>query len=166
MSETLGSPAHATTGSSRPGPRWSEIATPVLSFLGMLVAGYLTWLHWSGSRALCAGVGDCETVQNSPYAEVAGIPVALLGFGMYAVLFGLALYRRRANPAVRPTLELAIFGISLAGVLYSAYLTYIELAVIYAICPWCVTSAVLITLIFVLSVREVVAGAGEPVGAE
>jgi uncharacterized membrane protein len=166
MSESAGGTAHLATEPVRTWPRWQGFGIPLLSFLGMLVAGYLTWLHWSGSRALCAGVGDCETVQNSPYAEVAGIPVALLGLGMYAALFGLALYRRRAHPEVLPALGLAIFGISLAGVLYSAYLTYIELAVIHAICPWCVTSAVLITLIFALSVREVVAGAGQLAGAE
>lgn len=159
MRETLRSTTPTATDLPRPWPGWSPILMPALSFMGMLVAGYLTWIHWSGSKALCAGVGDCETVNSSPYAEVAGIPVALLGFGAYAVLLGLSLYRHRADPALWPTLGLAIFGVSLAGVLYSAYLTYIELAVIHAICPWCVTSAVIITLIFGLSVRDTVLGA-------
>ncbi len=163
MSESASRTTHATMERSAPlpRPRWTELAIPVLSFLGMLVAAYLTWIHWSGSKAFCAGVGDCETVNTSRYAEVAGIPVALLGFGMYLLLFGLSWYRRRADLDRAATLGLAIFGLSLAGVLYSAYLTYIELAVLHAICPWCVTSAVIITLIFGFAVRDVMAGAIE-----
>lgn len=163
MSESASRTTHATMERSAPLPRsrWTELAIPVLSFLGMLVAAYLTWIHWSGSKAFCAGVGDCETVNTSRYAEVAGIPVALLGFGMYLLLFGLSWYRRRADLDRAATLGLAIFGLSLAGVLYSAYLTYIELAVLHAICPWCVTSAVIITLIFGFAVRDVMAGAIE-----
>jgi len=160
MSKTASRTVHTTTDLSQPlpRPRWTEFAIPVLSFLGMLVAAYLTWIHWSGSKAFCAGVGDCETVNTSRYAEVAGIPVALLGFGMYLALFTLSWYRRRADLDLAATLGLAIFGISLAGVLYSAYLTYIELAVLHAICPWCVTSAVIITLIFGFAVRDVMVG--------
>jgi uncharacterized membrane protein len=134
---------------------WSSLVIPVAALLGMLVSAYLTWVHWGGSTALCTGVGDCETVNSSEYAVVSGIPVALLGFGMYVVLFALSIYRPRAASVHRSSLALAVFGISFMGVLYSAYLTYLELAVINAICPWCVTSAVLITLIFAMSVREV-----------
>ncbi len=151
MSDPLSSAARAAATSPRSQRRWSALATPVLSLLGMLVAGYLTWVHWFPASLYCAGVGDCETVNSSSYAQVAGVPVALLGFGMYAALFGLSAYRIRANTAWGLQ---AIFGISLAGVLYSAYLTYIELAVLRAICVWCVVSAVIITLIFGLSVRE------------
>ena len=161
MSKTAHSAAQAVNELARPlpRPRWAELSIPVLSFLGMLVAAYLTWIHWSGSKAFCAGIGDCLVVNTSRYAEVAGIPVALLGFGMYATLFGLSWYRRRVDLDRAVTLGLAIFGLSLMGVLYSAYLTYIELAVLHAICPWCVISAVLITLIFGFATRDVVTGA-------
>lgn len=127
---------------------------PALALLGMLVASYLTWVHYAGGGALCAGVGDCETVNTSPYAEVAGVPVALLGLGMYAALFALTL-AARARPRAAEPLTAAAFGLSLAGTLYSAYLTYLEVAVIHAICPWCVVSAVLVTAIFVLTLRQV-----------
>lgn len=138
-----------------------RFVVPSASVLGILVSAYLTWIHWSDSKALCAGVGDCEAVNTSAYSEVAGIPVALLGLGMYLVLFGLSVYSQRATPGTASTVMLAVFGISLAGVLYSAYLTYIELMVLHAICPWCVTSAVLIALIFGLSLRDVARMTGE-----
>ncbi len=125
-----------------------------LALVGMLVAGYLTWVHYAGGGALCAGVGDCETVNTSPYAEVAGVPVALLGLGMYAALFALTL-TARARPRAAEPLTAAVFGLSLAGTLYSVYLTYLEVAVIRAICPWCVVSAVLVTAIFLLTLRQV-----------
>ena len=161
MTEAVGRREGRMAGASAPARDWLGLAIPLLSVLGMLISAYLTWVHWGGSKALCSGIGDCETVNNSAYAVVAGVPVALLGFGMYLALFGLWVYGRRASPETASTLALAVFGISLAGVLYSAYLTYIELAVIHAVCPWCVTSAVLITLIFGVSLRDVMRMAGE-----
>lgn len=155
MTEAVGRRDAAATRSLALVQDWAELLIPVASLFGMIVSAYLTWIHWSGSKALCAGVGDCETVNTSSYAQVAGIPVALLGFGMYLALFGLSMYSRRAQPSAASMVALAVFGISLAGVLYSAYLTYIELAVLHAICPWCVTSALLITLIFGLSLHDV-----------
>lgn len=160
MSETVRHQA-AVVGSSVPARNWLGLVIPAAAFLGMLVSAYLTWIHWSGSKALCAGIGDCETVNTSAYAEIGGIPVALLGFGMYVALFGLSMYGRRADPGMLSTVALAVFGISLAGVLFSAYLTYIEVAVLHAICPWCVTSATLITLIFGVSLRDVMRLTGE-----
>lgn len=156
MSEAAGRQRAVITKLAAPARDWIGLLIPVASLTGMLVSGYLTWIHWGGSQALCTGVGDCETVNSSVYSEIAGVPIALLGFGMYLVLFGLSLYGRRSAPSTASTVALAVFGISLAGVLYSAYLTYLELAVIHAICPWCVSSAVLITLIFGVSMRDVV----------
>jgi len=161
MTEALGRREGARVGPSAPARDWLGLAIPILSVVGMLVSAYLTWVHWGGSKALCSGIGDCETVNNSAYAVVAGIPVALLGFGMYLALFGLSMYGRRAGLETASMVALAVFGISLAGVLYSAYLTYIELAVIHAICPWCVSSAIMITLIFGLSLRDVMRMTGE-----
>lgn len=161
MTEALGQREGSLAGTSVTVRGWSELVIPVASAAGMVVSVYLTWIHWSGSKAFCAGVGDCEAVNTSAYAEVAGIPVALLGFGMYLALFALSLYGRRAGPEMLSTVTLAVFGISLAGVLYSAYLTYIELAVLHAICPWCVTSALLVTLIFGVSLRDVMSMTGE-----
>jgi len=111
----------------------------------MFVAAILTWLHYQSEAPLCAGVGGCETVNTSPYSEVMGVPVALLGFLMYGALLGLGLTARRLEGA------LALFGLDLAGLLYSCYLTYVEVNVLHALCPWCLASQAIIAAIFALA---------------
>jgi uncharacterized membrane protein len=125
-----------------------------LVLIGVGIGGYLTWVAFDDeSEAFCTGVGDCHTVQSSEYSEVAGIPVALLGFGMYLALAALVLGYRFGPRAVQglPQLWILTFALAAAGTLYSAYLTYLELFVIEAICVWCVGSAVVVTLIAVVS---------------
>lgn len=113
----------------------------LLAILGVGVATYLTIIHYDRGILVC-GLGDCQTVQNSKYAEVGGIPVALLGLGMYLSVVGLGLLRR-LRPERLPLLTQTAFTLVLAGGIYAAYLTYLEVAVLHAICEWCVTSALL-----------------------
>lgn len=122
---------------------WSPLAlgSLVLALAGTGVAAYLTSVHYADSLLLC-GVGDCATVQKSRYAEVGGIPIAILGLGMYLAIIALGLLRWR-QPRHRTTATMAAFAIALAGAIYAAYLTYIEIWVIDAICQWCVASAIL-----------------------
>ncbi|MEK6193342.1 MAG: vitamin K epoxide reductase family protein [Deltaproteobacteria bacterium] len=129
----------------------------VLAILGMLVSAYLTWIHWNPGVAACTGVGDCEAVNSSAYATLGEIPIAILGFGMYASVLGLVWIGKRAGGRASDNAGLGIFGFSLLGVLFSGYLTYIELYVIHAICPYCVISAILVTLIFAVSVPNFLA---------
>ena len=112
---------------------------------GATVSGYLTWLHYSGGVGLCLGSSGCETVQTSRYAELGGVPVALLGF-MFFVAAGALVVRRRRLP---------LFGLTLTAVMFTAYLTYLELFVIGAICPWCVAIAACTVGLFALAVRDV-----------
>ncbi len=129
-------------------------AFPLLSALGLAVSLYLWYVHVSGITALCVGVGGCETVNASRYAELGGVPVAALGaFTYLGLLLGWFIHTRLSGNN-QAWLTLAIFAVTLIGVLFSAYLTYLELFVIYAICPWCVTSAVIITLLFLFTVNE------------
>lgn len=121
---------------------------PGLSLAGAGVSGYLLWVRWGGPSALCTGFGGCDLVNASPYAQVGGVPVALLGLVGYLVLLGLGLWRARGGPWA---LSLFVFGLALAGFLYSAFLTYVELFVILAVCPWCVASALLMTGILAAS---------------
>jgi uncharacterized membrane protein len=106
-------------------------ALAVLALIGLAVSGYLTWVHYAELEPICTGVSDCERVQNSDYAELAGVPVALIGvLGYVSILVSLRL------PAEVTAL------LAYVGLCFSAYLTWAELFRIEAICQWCVVSAV------------------------
>lgn len=122
----------------------------VLSLIGLADSIYLSWIKLSGSEAVCTGVGGCDVVNTSEYAELAGIPIALLGAGAYVAILAILLAESR-NLWVKENGPLLLFGITLFGFLYSLYLTYIELFVIFAICPFCVVSAIVMTIMFALS---------------
>ena len=122
-----------------------------LASIGLLDAIYLTWIKLSGAEALCAGVGDCSAVNASRYSEIAGIPIAVFGAAAYLVMLLILIYKDRVD-FLREIGAMLLVGISLAGVLYSAYLTYIELYVIHAICPYCVLSAIVLTLMLIVSI--------------
>jgi uncharacterized membrane protein len=137
------------------GSSLSGLSIPFLALLGMGISGYLTYVKLSHKVAVCAGIGNCEIVQNSRYSEILGIPIALLGFGMYAALLALWAWGRRPDMWMASEVPWALFGLSLTGTLYSAYLTYLEIFVIRAICPWCLASAVVVTVLCALTAREI-----------
>ncbi len=120
----------------------------VLTVLGLFVAGYLTWSHYSGVPVYCGGSNSCELVNNSRFAFLGPIPVALIGLTGYLIILVLSLIPPKED---HQWPMLLIFGGSLIGVLLQWYLFYIEVAVLRAICYWCVTSQTIITLIFLLS---------------
>lgn len=125
---------------------------PLLSLLGMAVAIYLTVIELSGDRAVCGPVGDCNTVQQSPYAFLFGLlPVGALGVIGYALIL-LAWATARLLPGrAHDTAQLILFGLTLFGTLFSVYLTFLEPFVIGATCAWCLTSAVLQTALLWLT---------------
>lgn len=135
-----------------------QIGIVIVSIIGFLDSFYLSWLEFTHRDAFCGGSGDCQTVANSPYSEIAGIPVAVLGMGAYLVILGLIYIEQRGDFWLEYS-PLIIFGISLVGVIYSIYLTYVEIAVIYAICPYCVLSAIAMLLIFILSITRLIINA-------
>jgi uncharacterized membrane protein len=108
-----------------------------VALAGVSVAAYLTWAHYSNSTVVCVQGGGCETVQHSSYAEIAGVPVALLGLVSYSAVLVLVLYDS-ANA------RLAAATLAFIGMLFSAYLLALQLFVIHALCIWCVTNDVLI----------------------
>lgn len=121
----------------------------VLSVIGVADAIYLTYVKLQTGGICVAGAG-CEIVNSSVYSQIAGIPIAALG--------GLAYLAMLAVLLLEPRIEffefngpLIVFGFSFFGFLYSVYLTYLELFVIHAICEFCVLSAVVLTLMLVLS---------------
>jgi len=125
---------------ARPGPDWLVAA---VAALGLVVAGYLALSRLLGGSALfCTDGGGCEVVQASRYAVFLGIPTAAWGAGLYAVVGGLAL------AGLAPWRWLGAFLLSVVGVAFSAYLTYLELGVIGAVCGYCVVSAVIAAALF------------------
>lgn len=132
--------------------RWTGV---VLAVLGALDSAYLTWVKVANATAFCSNVGDCDAVNASVYSEVFGIPIALFGLGAYLAIAAFLVLEDRGT-MLREWGPLAVFGLALTGTLYSAYLTYVELFVIYAVCPYCVVSAILITGILILSVVRLI----------
>ena len=134
---------------------WLQAIILLLTVAGLGVSLYLMWGYSApGASLACGGSHGCDTVKDSVYANLMGVPMPTLGVITYLMLGGLALmqnHRLSRKNGWLPYIALTIFAVSLAGVLYSAYLTYIELYVIYAICRWCVASAIIMIGIFALS---------------
>jgi uncharacterized membrane protein len=128
--------------------RGLRIATAVLALIGIGIAGYLTYIHYAGLQPFCVGGhGGCERVQSSPWSELAGVPVSVLGLvGYVAILASLLLPEDPGRSAAAL--------LSLVGAGFSAWLTYVEIAKIGAICQWCVASAVIMGLLAVVSVTR------------
>ena len=131
------------------------IAILILALIGVGVAGYLTYIHYEKIKILCLSSGGCETVQASSYAKLDGIPVAVLGLAGYVCILG--------SLAVRTELGRIIgFAVALIGFLFSMYLTYREIFTIKAICQWCVSSAILMTALMILTAIRVIREEPEP----
>ena len=129
--------------------------TVILSILGAADALYLLIYKLTGNSQMCLGSGGCHDVNFSVYSEIYGIPVSVFGMSANLVILCILFLEGRLKIA-KENGPLAIFGISLGGVAFSAYLTYLEIYVIHAVCPFCVASAVLITLLFILAIIRLV----------
>jgi uncharacterized membrane protein len=126
-------------------------ASAVVALIGLGIATYLTVVHYAGGSPVCAIAHGCEVVQHSDYAAVAGIPVAVLGLAGYlAILACLARDDETARTATA--------FVALAGLGFSAWLTYVEVGVLHAICIWCVGSAICMAALAGLSVTRLLRG--------
>jgi uncharacterized membrane protein len=137
------------------GYKWSKWSVPLVSVIGLLVAGYMSFVEVKDIEAICGPVGDCNTVQQSPYAMLWGfIPVGIFGVIGYAgILAAWVVSRYSSSRDIKKIGELAMWGMALVGTLFSIYLTFLEPFVIGATCAWCVASAVLITLLLWITTR-------------
>jgi uncharacterized membrane protein len=117
-----------------------RLAAIVLALIGLGVAAYLTYVHYKGIKPACGLGANCVKVQTSEWSELAGVPVAVLGLAGYAVILASLFVPGEIGLMTGALVALSGFG-------FSAYLTYRELFSIHAICEWCVTSAVLMTLL-------------------
>ena len=129
----------------------------VLAFVGLVDAAYLTYLKF---QLLVNGpgcfFGGCDDVNQSPYSMLFGLPVALWGFLVYAVLLGISLLWLKADGKRGLWLGRGMLALTAWGLAFSAYLTALELFVIHAICPFCVVSATTMILLFFVTGLEVI----------
>jgi uncharacterized membrane protein len=137
------------------GPPANRMAIAVLAMIGFFVALYLVahTLGWTGP--LMCGVGDCATVQSSRYAWIGPIPVSGMGLAGYVMYLALAVLGIQPGWWSSRLIAGLLLATSTVGLAFSAYLTYLEAAVIHAWCQWCVISAILVALIFLASLPEV-----------
>jgi len=119
-------------------------AVAAVAVVGAAIAGYLTYVHYAHVAPICT-TGGCEKVQTSKYAELAGVPVAVLGLAAYAVVFALTFVRHELAAA-------AATLVALIGVGFSAYLLWAQLGPIDAICQWCIANDVTIAVLAALCV--------------
>ena len=135
--------------------KWLYRASVALVILGLLVSIYMTIYKFTGDDGMCLGSGDCHTVNASKYSEVNGIPVAIFGIGGYLAILAV-LYFENSNRFFKQNATLMIFGMSPTGFLFTVWLIYVEIALLKAICPFCVTSQVAMTIIFILAVARLI----------
>ncbi len=131
-----------------------RMSAALVSLLGLFVSAYLYLYKIGRIGTLACGTGGCETVQASAWSRFAGVEVALIGVVGYASLLAVALVSLRPNLADRSWPAAAFTSLAAAGVLFTIYLTYLELFVIHAICRWCVGSAAIIATLLVLGLLE------------
>jgi uncharacterized membrane protein len=132
--------------------RWGALA--ILALAGMGVAAYLTYTHYSDTPVTCLVGHGCQTVQQSEYSTIAGVPVALLGGLAAAALLAIALGRLSGLPLAVEWASLAVVGLTTVFVAFAAYLTYIELFVLDAICIYCVTLASIFATSWLISLAD------------
>jgi uncharacterized membrane protein len=131
-----------------------RMTAALLSLAGLFVSAYLYLFKLGKIGTLACGNGGCETVQLSRWSRFAGIDVSLLGIVGYSLLLLLSLAALQPSFAVQRWPIRLMFLLTAAGVLFTAYLTYLELFVIHAICRWCVGSAVIILSIFLATILD------------
>ncbi len=125
---------------------------PLLALVGLVVAGYLAFIESTGGEAVCGPVGDCNTVQQSEYAFLFGVvSVGLLGMLSYIAILSAWLIDRWGSEPLADLAQISIFLMAFVGTLFSIYLTFLEPFVIGATCAWCLTSAVVITALMLIS---------------
>jgi uncharacterized membrane protein len=127
----------------------------LLSLLGLSISLYMLAYAMGLTGPVICNVGACETVQNSPYSRIAGIPVAAFGTGGYLILLVVAFLGVQPRFMSTRWVPLFLFGGGVVGLGFSVYLTYLEAYVIHAWCQWCVSSAMVMVLAFLFSIPEV-----------
>lgn len=135
--------------------KWLYRASIALAIVGLLVSIYMTIYKITSNDSMCLGSGACSTVNASLYSEVNGIPVAVIGILGYLAILTIHFFENR-NRFFKQNSTLMIFGLSLTGFLFTVWLIYVEIAFLKALCPFCVTSQAVMTLIFIIAVIRLI----------
>jgi uncharacterized membrane protein len=135
--------------------KWLYRVSLALAVLGLLVSIYMTIYKVTSNNAMCLGSGDCSTVNASRYSEVNGIPVAVFGVIGYLAILAVHYFENR-NRFFKQNSTLMIFGMALTGFLFTVWLIYVEIALLKALCPFCVTSQTAMTIIFIIAVMRLI----------
>ena len=125
-----------------------------LALAGIFISLYLTLYKIGVIGELSCSIGSCETVNTSKWSRFFGLPVAAWGLLFYLDVFAIALIGTLPRFENERVISIVLVAETVVGVLFSAWLTYLELAVIHAICIWCVTSAVIVTVILLVSIAD------------
>lgn len=139
--------------------KWPDWVIPVLSIFGLGVASYLSYVEITDVTAICGPIGNCNDVQRSPFATLFGIlPVGILGaIGYIGILSAFLvqkfapsslLQRQLFQQPLHKLITLALWGMAWFGIIFTIYLTYLEPFVIGATCIWCISSAIIMTIIY------------------
>ena len=119
-----------------------------LDLIGLAIATYLSWVEVRGELPNCGPLRGCEQVALSQYSRIGGVPVAVFGVALSLVLFSLAIAWWRTNDG---RLLAAHYGLSLLGVVFELYFTYLELFVIGAVCVWCASYGISLVARFLVA---------------
>src|SRR6476469_1575557 len=125
-----------------------------LALAGIFISLYLTLYKLGIIGELSCSIGSCETVNTSKWSRFLGLPVAAWGLLFYLDVFALAVIGTFQRFEDEPVISVVLVGEAAFGVLFSGWLTYLELGVIHAICIWCVTSAVVVTTVLLVSAAD------------
>ena len=128
-----------------------RMGAALMSLMGLFVSVYLYLYKIGRIGTLACGSGACEAVQTSQWSRFAGVEVALIGVVGYALLFAVALLAMQPGLAARRWPADLLAALAVPGVLFTAYLTWLELFVIHAVCRWCLGSAAIIVSVLVLA---------------
>lgn len=145
-----------TSSKSRRADAWLW-APILLSVAGIGISGYLVAKRFTGGGLACSRWAQCDVVNNSMYAVLYGVPVSVIGLAGYLLLLAVGVAALRSHGANRRRLLALALLLALGGVAFSAYLTYVEIYLIQALCSWCVASAVVILLLAAVGARNVLA---------
>lgn len=126
----------------------------LLALIGVLVSAYMTAYKLGMVGSIVCGTGGCETVQNSPWSVFLGVPVPVIGLGGYGALLAVALLGLQPRFEDDRRIPLLLIAAGVLSLGFTAYLTYLEAAVIHAWCRWCIVSAILVTLVFLFILPE------------